>query len=103
MINLRSVLELGETCQLDVERGILVKRGLHTSFSRSQTLALQCFVQNLGHPVSKQRLAQYVWGESNTSERLLYQCIHRIRKNLEDDVHNPAYLVAIKGMDTKWS
>ncbi|GEO28162.1 hypothetical protein AAC03nite_39470 [Alicyclobacillus acidoterrestris] len=94
----RSKIALSDLCYLDIERGVLYKSGLSYPFSKSQTLILQCLAQSIGHPTPKITLTKYIWGEASESvDRLLYQNIHRIRHKLEDDAHNPQYLITVKG------
>ncbi|GMA65625.1 winged helix-turn-helix domain-containing protein (plasmid) [Alicyclobacillus fastidiosus] len=91
-------LILGDYCLLDIHRGMLIKNGIASSFSKSETLILQCLAKRIGQPTSKMELIDYVWGKTNhPTERLLYQIIHRIRTKLEANVHEPKYLIAVRG------
>lgn len=89
---------LSDRCVLDLCRGDVIKDGLRLALSKRELQLISRLVQCLGRPVSTSELLNYIWGhEVKTPVSALYQCVHRVRSRLEDDVHHPKLLVPIKG------
>ncbi|GEO25928.1 hypothetical protein AAC03nite_17130 [Alicyclobacillus acidoterrestris] len=49
----KTLIYLSDNCYLDIERGKYFQNGLEITFSKNETLLLQCLAQSIGHPVSK--------------------------------------------------
>jgi TolB-like protein/Flp pilus assembly protein TadD len=53
---------------------------------------LLCLVEHHGHAVSKERLLDVVWPDTNVSEAVLTHCIAEVRKALSDEVRRPRFV-----------
>jgi TolB-like protein/tetratricopeptide (TPR) repeat protein len=53
---------------------------------------LLCLVRHHGHVVSKDRLLDAVWPDTNVSEAVLTHCIAEVRQALADDVRGPRFI-----------
>lgn len=91
---------VGRNCYLDLDNDLLVKGIYKTPLSRMQVHIIHCLAENIGRPVSKERLIWAAWGTKTEGLPLkdeLYVVMHRVRERLGDDPRHPKYLVSIKG------
>lgn len=98
MFREEALITLSPTCQLDFNHGNIIKDGIRISLSRQQERLLYRLAMSLGHPVENAELIRYVWEiPVNDEYNILYQCVHRIRKRIEEDPQHPRYLLPVKG------
>jgi DNA-binding response OmpR family regulator len=92
------MVQLSERCVLNMHRGEAIIDGILIVFSKTETRLLTMLSSELGHPFTHSQLENYIWGIGKIpSKNSLYQCAHRIRLRLEQDAHQPQYLLPIKG------
>jgi two-component system KDP operon response regulator KdpE len=82
--------------QLTPAERSLKKRGQAIKLTPTEFDLLACLMKNAGHPVMHSKLLSSVWGPEYGDEReYLRTFILQLRRKLEDDPANPAYLKTI--------
>ena len=81
--------------EFDVARGSLRHEGKELPL-RHQSLQLLLYL--IEHPqtvISKDTLAEAIWGHTSVSDNALTQCITEIRRVLNDDPHQPRFIKTV--------
>ena len=73
----------------------LLKGGAEVVLRPKAFDTLLCLVEHHGHAVSKARLLDVVWPETNVSEAVLTHCVAEVRQALSDEVRRPRFVKTI--------
>ena len=97
-----ALLKIGETLEIDTNNLTAQPRGSAKAilFTRREVEILQYLRQHPERPVSRGELLLEVWGYSKAAEietRTVDIHIAKLRKKIEPDPKNPAFLVTIRG------
>ena len=77
-------------------RRLLKKRGKEIRLTPTEFELIACLMSHAGHPILHAKLLTSVWGPQYGDEReYLRTFIMQLRKKLEDDPSNPAYLKTV--------
>jgi DNA-binding response OmpR family regulator len=91
-------LSFGEV-RVDMRRHRVLRAGLELDLSHKEYSLLRFLIENAGRPVSRQALADVVWGAGATSDnRSLDVHIHWLREKLETDAGNPRHIRTVRGV-----
>ena len=79
-------------------------RGDWVHLSPTEFLLLACLLQRSEHPLSKNELAQSIWGQTlNDATSLVAVTIRRLREKIEPNPSKPVYLLTIRGFGYKFN
>ncbi|RXH54675.1 response regulator transcription factor [Granulicella sibirica] len=82
--------------ELSAERRMLKKRGQEIKLTPTEFDLLAYLMMHAGHPILHSKLLSTVWGAEYGDEReYLRTFILQLRRKLEDDPSNPAYLKTV--------
>ncbi len=88
-----NTLQIGDIT-IDPERRAVSKAGQSVHLTPKEFDLLHYFMSNAGKPLAHSRLLNAVWGAEYGSElEYLRTFVRQLRKKLEDDPSNPAYLL----------
>lgn len=91
-------LELGRL-KLDFTKRSVILAGRELKLTPTEYCLLQELVLNAGKVMTHSMLLQRVWGPEYTDEReYLHVFIGRLRKELNDDMENPEYIITVPGV-----
>jgi two-component system response regulator RegX3 len=97
-----TVLEGGDI-RLDPARFEVTVRGREVHLPRKEFELLELLMENSGRVLTRDTLIDRVWGSDYYGDtRTLDVHIKRLRAKCEDDPHNPAHLVTIRGLGYKF-
>lgn len=82
---------------LDLEAGLLTRKGNVVSLRNKSFEVLRYLVERHGRLVTKTELLDAVWGDTAVTENSLTQCLTEIRRMLEDDAQQMVRTVARRG------
>lgn len=87
---------------IDLQRGLVWKKGVPLSLSRQQYSLLSYLCQSAGAVCSPEELVKAVYGEVVTAAQAsadsrLEKLIARLREKIEDDASNPSHLLNVPG------
>jgi len=78
---------------------VCVRGGEPVRLTSLETRLLQALLAQAGTPISADRLTSHVWGLRGLGDRqLLKQLVHRLRRKVEPQSGEPAYIVTVGGV-----
>lgn len=84
---------------MDRPRRQIVVDGRRIKLSPIEYRLLNCFLDNIGRVLTHQSLLTQVWGWEYTDETdYLKVYIHHLRKKIEEEPHDPTYIVTERGL-----
>jgi DNA-binding response OmpR family regulator len=89
---------------LEIGRNEVLAKGVPVSLTRTELSLLQFFISNPGRVITKEALAEHLWGpsaDSSDSYDSLYSHIKNLRKKLTE-IGCASYLDSVYGMGYKW-
>ena len=95
-----AVIRLGESAEIDTQNLSGNIRGKELSFTRREMEVLQYLYANTERPVSREELLTKVWGyarDLDIETRTVDIHIAKLRRKLERDPKQPAFLVTVRG------
>lgn len=95
-----AVVRLGESVEIDTQNLSGNIRGNELSFTRREMEVLQYLYANTERPVSREELLTKVWGyarDLDIETRTVDIHIAKLRRKLERDPKQPAFLVTVRG------
>jgi len=95
-----AVIRLGESAEIDTQNLSGNIRGKEQSFTRREMEVLQYLYANTERPVSREELLTKVWGyarDLDIETRTVDIHIAKLRRKLERDPKQPAFLVTVRG------
>jgi two-component system, OmpR family, response regulator RegX3 len=96
------VLE-GGGIRLDPERFEVTVRGEAIHLPRKEFELLEFLMENAGRVLTRDTLIDHIWGADYFGDtRTLDVHIKRLRAKCEEDPHNPAHLLTIRGLGYKF-
>jgi len=85
--------------RLDVENQLFMAGDAPAvKLTRLELRLLQFLLSHAGHVVRTERLYGHVWGGRGGDRELLKQLVHRLRRKIERDPHNPTLLLTDPGI-----
>ncbi len=91
-------IQFGEY-ELDQVRFELTKGGKVVHLTPLEFKLLAAFGQHPGQVLSRDRLLDLVWGpDTFITDRVVDTHIANLRKKIEPDISNPAYIISVRGM-----
>jgi DNA-binding response OmpR family regulator len=85
--------------RVDVARRRVYRNDRELDLSQKEFALLLYLVEHAGRPVTRQALAEYVWGAGAMGEsRSLDVHVHWLREKLEEDASNPQYIRTVRGV-----
>lgn len=78
--------------RLDLIRGCLTRAGQELPLRYQSFQLLRYFVEHPGVILSKDELVAALWSDTSVTDNALVQCIADIRRELNDDSHNPRFI-----------
>jgi tetratricopeptide (TPR) repeat protein/DNA-binding winged helix-turn-helix (wHTH) protein len=81
--------------ELDLVRGCLMCAGKERPLRYQSFQLLRYFVERPGMLISKEELTAAIWADTSVTDNALVQCVAEIRKELNDDSHNPQFIRTI--------
>jgi DNA-binding response OmpR family regulator len=85
--------------RIDLQRHRVFRGAQEIELSQKEYALLTFLVENAGRAVSRQTLADYVWGPATSSEsRSLDVHIHWLREKVEADAANPRHIRTVRGI-----
>lgn len=91
---------------LDLDKRTLEKNGTNLEITTIQFNILQTLIQNAGKVFARNELMDKVYVDGDMADifdRTIDSHIKNIRKLIEDDQHNPQYILTIRGMGYKFN
>lgn len=79
-------------CKVDVVSGCLIRAGLERRLRYQSFQILLYFLQHPGTLISKDELIASIWNDTAVTDNALAQCIAEIRRELNDNSHNPRFI-----------
>jgi DNA-binding response OmpR family regulator len=101
--------EMPEQCvfgdvTVDFRRHVARKRGSRLEMSAREFALLQFMVKNRGQVVSRDQLLDAVWGYDHIPfTRTVDTHIAKLRKKIEDEPHDPRFLITVHRMGYKFT
>ncbi len=90
--------------ELDPEMGHVRRDGQEIKLTRTEFDLLHYLMQNPNKVLSHRRILQQVWGpEYGDESEYLRVYVGRLRRKLEDDPGNPAYLLTEHGIGYRFA
>jgi two-component system, OmpR family, response regulator RegX3 len=94
----------GGGIRLDSERFEVTVRGRQVHLPRKEFELLELLMENAGRVLTRETLIDRIWGSDYFGDtRTLDVHIKRLRAKCEDDPHNPAHLITIRGLGYKFT
>jgi len=81
--------------RLDLERGELRRETSEISLEPRVFALLAYLVENAGRLIPREELLEQIWPDTHVTDASLSQAIASLRQALDDDVHEPLYLVTL--------
>lgn len=91
---------------LDLDKRTLEKNGTNLEITTIQFNILQTLIQNAGKVFARNELMDKVYVDGDMADifdRTIDSHIKNIRRLIEDDQHNPEYILTIRGMGYKFN
>ena len=89
--------------EVDFRKSIALKQGEPIDLSHYEAEILRLLIANKGEPISRNRILDEVWGyELYPTTRTIDNHVVKLRQKVEDDPHNPSYIVTVHGMGYKF-
>ena len=83
---------------VDLDRRVVVRRGRQVTLSPMELRLLEALIDQAGEPVPRAQLLVEVWGYSpNVQTSTVETTMNRLRRKVEPDPSNPAYVVTVRG------
>lgn len=82
---------------VDFYRGRATKSGSPIDLTTKELILLRYLIARRGSTVSREELLSEVWGYQSTNTRTVDVHIATLRQKLEDDPHNPRYVLTARG------
>lgn len=97
-----NVISFGE-CKLNLDAKTLFKAGNEIKLTPKEFGLLALFQRRRGHALTREIILDAVWrqGVLNTS-RSVDRCVNTLRKKIEDDPKNPAYIISVRDIGYRW-
>lgn len=88
-----------EELQVDFDIKKLYVQGKQVKLTAREFQLLECLIQNKGRVLTKETLLQKIWDMEGTyvEENTLFVTITRLRKKIEPDPSEPAYIKTVYG------
>ena len=95
----QSAVKLGAV-SVDMEKGVVTKRGEVLPLSALEFRLLMVFVNNRGKLLTRNRLLDEIWdaGGDFVNDNTLTVYIKRLREKIEDDPSNPSIVKTVRGL-----
>jgi two-component system response regulator RegX3 len=100
VINSENQLELGENVTIDCQNYSGLRGDKTLTFTRREIEILLYLQANTQRPVPREELLNKGWGYANTADfetRTVDIHIAKLRRKIENDPSNPAYLITVRG------
>lgn len=98
-----SVLRSGEFL-LDLRTRTLKKADRTIELTQVEFQLMQCFLENIGRPLSRTDILNRVWGEEYFGEEKIVDVnIRRLRMKIEDSASDPRYITTVWGTGYCWN
>jgi len=96
-------LEFGDV-KVDFKRFEAAKGGVDLSLTAREFKLLEYFARNRGKVITRNELLDKVWGyKMFPSTRTVDNHIMRLRKQIEDDPSEPAFILSVRGVGYKFA
>lgn len=88
----------------DFESKLLTKHGEVVELTALECRMLELFLHNRGIVLTRERLLEKIWDvdERFVEDRTLNVTVRRLRKKVEDNPEQPAYIKTVFGLGYKW-
>ena len=94
-----SVATVGDLALDLAHQTVCVRGGEPVRLTSLETRLLQALLAQAGTPISADRLTTHVWGLRGLGDKqLLKQLVHRLRRKVEPQGGEPAYIVTVGGV-----
>ena len=95
----QSAVKLGDV-SVDMEKGVVTKRGEVLPLSALEFRLLTVFVNNRGKLLTRNRLLDEIWdaGGDFVNDNTLTVYIKRLREKIEDDPSSPSIVKTVRGL-----
>ncbi|MBQ9965089.1 MAG: response regulator transcription factor [Clostridia bacterium] len=88
---------------LDLRTHTLKRSGELIELTQVEFQLMQCFLENIGTPISRKDILLYVWGTSYYGdEKIVDVNIRRLRLKIEKDPSEPRHIVTVWGKGYCW-
>lgn len=89
--------------ELDFEKNQLLRKGVAVKVTPTEFSLIQFFIRNKNRVFTRNQILDQVWGENYVGDlKVVDVNIRRIRRKIEDDPANPAYLCTEWGYGYIW-
>jgi DNA-binding response OmpR family regulator len=93
----------GSMFRIDAINYSVVISGKEVQLTPAECRLLDYLVQRAGDVVTREELFECIWGANRHDlSSNLRLCVHNLRKKLEQDPHNPRYLMTKRGIGYYW-
>jgi len=96
----RSVIRAGDI-ELDLAGHVVHVAGQPIELTRTEFLILQTLMQNLGAVVTRESLAEAVWGTDLPDPHLLEVHVSNLRRKIEKEPRRPEHLLTVRAVGYK--
>jgi DNA-binding response OmpR family regulator len=84
---------------VDVGRFEVLRNGERLDLTAMEFKLLRAFLEHRGQVLTIDRLLLDVWGKDVfLSDRVIYTHVNNLRNKLEEDPHNPRFLISVRGV-----
>jgi DNA-binding response OmpR family regulator len=84
---------------VDVGRFEVLRNGERVDLTAMEFKLLRAFLEHRGQVMTIDRLLLDVWGKDVfLSDRVIYTHVNNLRNKLEEDPHNPRFLISVRGV-----
>ncbi len=88
---------------LDLRTHTLKKNGAPIELTQVEFQLMQCFLENIGLPMSRKEILNRVWGSAYFGdEKIVDVNIRRLRLKIEEDPSEPCHIVTMWGKGYCW-
>lgn len=94
---LEATTKIDDRLKVNFPKRLAIVDGEDTSLTPTETKLLYILVRNAGRIVTTQFLLDRIWPLQNAQEDRLHVHIHRLRRKIEIDHNDPAYITAERG------
>ena len=93
----------GGPIRMDVDRHEVLVRNEPVAFPPKEFELLETFLRAPGRLLTRELLIQSVWGEDYVGDtKTLDVHVKRVRQKIEDDPHEPRFVVTVRGLGYKF-